>query len=73
MEGIEPNLPIINRNLDNSLMLVTALSPIIGYDNASHIARSAFINGTTLREEALKSGLITPEQFDEAIEKEKHL
>ena len=73
VEGIEPNLPIINRNLDNSLMLVTALSPIIGYDNASHIARSAFVNGTTLREEALKSGLITPEQFDEAIEKEKKI
>ena len=49
--------------LDNSLMLVTALSPKIGYDNAAKIAKKAHTNGTTLKEEALKTGLISEKEF----------
>ena len=71
IDGIEPNMTVINKNLDNSLMLVTALSPIIGYDKAAFIAKNASSNGTTLKEEAIKSGFISAEDFDKAIEKEK--
>ena len=65
--GIEPNLPRIKQQLDNSLMLVTALNNKIGYENAAKIAKAAHKNGTTLREEAVKSGLLTAEQFDEWV------
>ena len=65
--GIEPNLPRIKQQLDNSLMLVTALNTKIGYENAAKIAKAAHKNGTTLREEAVKSGLLTAEQFDDWI------
>ena len=65
--GIEPNLPRIKQQLDNSLMLVTALNTKIGYENAAKIAKAAHKNGTTLREEALKSGLLTAEQFDDWV------
>ena len=65
--GIEPNLPRIKQQLDNSLMLVTALNTKIGYENAAKIAKAAHKNGTTLREEAVKSGLLTAEQFDEWV------
>ncbi|MBH5328870.1 class II fumarate hydratase [Eikenella sp. S3360] len=65
--GIEPNLPRIQMQLDNSLMLVTALNTKIGYENAAKIAKAAHKNGTTLREEAVKSGLLTAEQFDEWV------
>lgn len=71
VDGIEPNINNINHNLDNSLMLVTALSPIIGYDKAASIAKNAHNNGTTLREEAIESGFISAEDFDAAINKEK--
>ncbi len=70
VDGIEPNIHNIEHNLNNSLMLVTALSPIIGYDKAASIARKAHLNGTTLREEAIASGFIIEEDFDKAIEKE---
>ena len=65
--GIEPNLPRIKQQLDNSLMLVTALNTKIGYENAAKIAKAAHKNGTTLREEAVKSGLLTAEQFDDWV------
>ncbi len=62
--GIEANLPKIKENLDNSLMLVTALNTHIGYDNAAAIAKKAHKEGTTLKQAALKLGLLTSEQFD---------
>ena len=52
-------------------MLVTALAPKIGYDNATKIAKTAHKNGTTLREEALRMGLVTGEEFDEIVRPEK--
>lgn len=68
--GIQPNLSRIQMQLDNSLMLVTALNPKIGYENAAKIAKTAHQNGTTLREEAIKSGLLTAEQFDQWVRPE---
>ncbi|OAM27006.1 class II fumarate hydratase [Eikenella sp. NML01-A-086] len=65
--GIEPNLPRIKQQLDNSLMLVTALNTKIGYENAAKIAKAAHKNGTTLREEAVKFGLLSAEQFDDWV------
>jgi fumarate hydratase class II len=65
--GIEPNLPYIKKNLENSLMLVTALNTKIGYDNAAKIAKKAHSEGKTLREAALELGLVTAEQFDEYV------
>ena len=62
--GIEPNEDVIRKNLENSLMLVTALSPHIGYENAAAIAKKAHENGTTLREAAVRSGMVTEEEFD---------
>lgn len=62
--GIEPNLKRIDALLEQSLMLVTALTPRIGYDYAAKIAKAASENGTTLREEALARGLLTAEEFD---------
>ncbi|MEK4405233.1 class II fumarate hydratase [Sporosarcina sp. FSL K6-6792] len=65
--GIEPNREEIDRKVQNSLMLVTALNPYIGYENAAKIAKTAHAEGTTLKEAALKSGLLTEEQFDEYV------
>ncbi len=65
--GIEPNYDRIEENVKRSLMLVTALTPEIGYDKASKIAQAAAANNSTLREEALKSGWISKEKFDELI------
>ena len=62
--GIEPNVARIRHHLDDSLMLVTALNPHIGYDNAAKIAKKAHKDGTTLKEAALALGLLTAEQFD---------
>lgn len=69
--GIEANRDQIKKHLDNSLMLVTALNPHIGYDNAAKIAKTAHKNGTTLKEEAAKLGLLTPEQFDKVVRPEE--
>lgn len=69
-QGIEPNLPIIKRHLDNSLMLVTALNPHIGYENAAKIAKKAHKEGTTLKEAAIALGLLTANQFDEWVRPE---
>lgn len=65
--GIEPNLPQINKNLSNSLMLVTALNPHIGYENAAKIAKKAFDDHLSLKEAALALCLITEQQFDEWV------
>ncbi|MBR4209108.1 MAG: class II fumarate hydratase [Lachnospiraceae bacterium] len=69
--GIRPNREKIEANLKNSLMLVTALNPHIGYENAAKIAKAAHKNGTTLREEAIRLGFLTGEQFDEYVRPEK--
>src|SRR5690554_2432359 len=63
-QGIEPNLKVIKRQLDNSLMLVTALNPKIGYYKAAEIANTAHKNGTTLKEEAVNLGYVSEEDFD---------
>ena len=68
--GIEPNNARIKQMLDNSLMLVTALNTKIGYENAAKIAKTAYKNGTTLKEEAINLGLLTAEQFDEWVRPE---
>lgn len=68
--GIEPNRERIKHNLENSLMLVTALNPHIGYDNAAKIAKKAHKEGTTLRQAAIELGLLTNEQFDEWVKPE---
>jgi fumarate hydratase class II len=62
--GIEPNLPYIKKNLENSLMLVTALNTHIGYDNSAKIAKKAHTENKTLREAALELGLVTEVQFN---------
>ena len=69
--GIEPNREVIDRQVQNSLMLVTALNPYIGYENAAKIAKTAHAEGTTLKEAALKTGLLTEEQFDEYVDPSK--
>ena len=68
--GIEPNQTRIKELVDKSLMLVTALNTHIGYENAAKIAKTAHKNGTTLKEEAVNLGLLTPEQFDEWVKPE---
>jgi len=69
--GIEPNRTRIQDNLERSLMLVTALNPHIGYDNAAKIAKKAHKDGTTLKEAAVALGLVTPEQFDQWVDPKK--
>ena len=69
--GIEPNYANITKNLNNSLMLVTALNTHIGYDKASKIAKTAHGNGTTLKEEAINLGYLTSEEFDQWVDPSK--
>jgi fumarate hydratase class II len=69
--GIEAREDNIRHNLERSLMLVTALAPKIGYDNAAKIAKTAHKNGTTLREEALAGGYVTAAEFDEIVDPKK--
>jgi fumarate hydratase class II len=71
--GIEANVDRLDYYNRNTLMLVTALNPHIGYDNAAKIAKTAHKNGTTLKEEALKLGLLTEEQFDAWVRPEDML
>ena len=71
--GIEPNRERIAELLERSLMLVTALAPVIGYDKATEIAKAAHKNGTTLREEAVRLGYVTPEEFDRIVRPERML
>lgn len=68
--GIEPNLEMIGKHLENSLMLVTALNTHIGYENAAKIAKKAHKEGKTLREAAVELGLLTNQQFDEWVRPE---
>jgi len=70
VEGLQPDYEQIERHLRNSLMLVTALNPIIGYDNAAKVAKKAHSERKTLREAALELGLLTAEQFDAAVRPE---
>lgn len=65
--GIEPNHSRIRSHLNNSLMLVTALNTVIGYDKAAKIAKTAHAEGTTLKEATLKLGYLTEEEFDKAV------
>ena len=69
--GIEPRRDRIGLNLERSLMLVTALSPHIGYDAAARIAKTAHATGKTLRETAIELGLVTPQQYDAWVRPEK--
>jgi fumarate hydratase class II len=73
VEGLEPNRAQIDRYVKNSLMLVTALSPAIGYDNAAKVAKKAHHEGTTLREATLSLGLLTAEEFDRMVRADKML
>ncbi len=65
--GIKANEPRIRELMQNSLMLVTALAPHIGYDKAAQIAKTAHKNGTTLRDEAIKLGFVTAKEFDRLV------
>ena len=70
MVGIEAREDNIKAALERSLMLVTALAPTIGYDNAAKIAKTAHKNGTTLREEALATGLVSEADYDRLVRPE---
>jgi len=70
VKDIKPNIEVINRQLNNSLMLITALNTKIGYYKAAEIANTAHKNGTTLKEEAVNLGYLTEEQFDEWVKPE---
>jgi fumarate hydratase, class II len=71
IDGIEPNYKRIKENLDNSLMLITALNTKIGYDKSSEIAKIAHKNGTTLKEEAIKLKYLNEEEFNEWVDPKK--
>jgi fumarate hydratase, class II len=71
IEGTKPNLKKINEYVERSLMLVTALSPVIGYDKASKIAHYAMDNDLTLKEAALKLGYVTEAEFDRVVDPKK--
>jgi len=73
VKGIKANNKKINEHLDNSLMLVTALVPKVGYDNAAKIAKTALKNNTTLKHEALKSGLIGEKEYNKIVDPKKML
>lgn len=71
VSGIEPNYEVINKNLENSLMLVTALNTHIGYENAAKIAKKAHKENKTLREAALELGILTDSEFTEKVNPKK--
>jgi len=71
--GITANHQRIDELMNRSLMLVTALAPKIGYDNAAKVAKTAHTNGTTLREEAVALGFVTPDEFDQLVRPETML
>ncbi|PIE78145.1 MAG: class II fumarate hydratase, partial [Candidatus Delongbacteria bacterium] len=71
--GIEPNKAFIDKNLENSLMLVTALNTHIGYEKAAAIAKKAHKEGTTLREATLALGYLTEKEFEEIVDPKKML
>jgi fumarate hydratase, class II len=69
--GVEPNREVIARHLDNTLMLVTALNEVIGYDNAAKVAKLALAKDITLRQAAADLGLVKPEDFDRHVRPER--
>jgi fumarate hydratase class II len=71
VKGIKANKKKIKEHLDNSLMLVTALAPYIGYDNAAKIAKTALKNGTTLKHETLKTGLVDEKNYERIVDPKK--
>jgi fumarate hydratase class II len=71
IEGTRPNLKRIKEYVERSLMLVTALSPVIGYDKASRIAHYALDNDLTLKAAALKLGFVTEDEFDRIVDPRK--
>jgi fumarate hydratase class II len=71
IEGIRADEKRIRDLMERSLMLVTALAPRIGYDNAAKVAKSAHARGTTLKEEAVRLGFVTPAQFDRLVQPDK--
>ncbi len=71
VDGLRPNREQINHHLNNSLMLVTALSPKIGYDNAAKVAKKAHAEGKTLRQVCIEMGLLSGEEFDQVVRPEK--
>src|SRR5262245_58907999 len=71
VEGTKPNLKKIHQYVEESLMLVTALSPVIGYDKASRIAHYAMDNDLTLKAAALKLGFVTETEFDRVVDPKK--
>ena len=71
IKGIKADKIKIKKLLDNSLMLVTALAPHIGYDNSAKIAKLALKNNTTLKEEALKSGLVNEKDYEKIVDPKK--
>jgi len=71
VEGVTPNVERMEENLNNSLMLVTCLTPKIGYEKAAECAKKALHDGTTLKEAVLSLGLLTAEEFDETVRPEK--
>jgi len=71
VKGLKADRKRIKSLMDNSLMLVTALSPKIGYDNAAKIAKTAYKNGTTLKEEAIKSGLVNEKEYEKLVDPKK--
>jgi fumarate hydratase class II len=70
VEGLQPNEARIRQHLEDSLMLVTALTPLIGYDKAAEVAKKAHKDGGTLREAAVELGYLTGEQFDQSVRPE---
>jgi fumarate hydratase class II len=71
IRGLKADKKKIKELLDNSLMLVTALTPHIGYDNAAKIAKNALKNGTTLKKEAINSGFVTEKEFNKIVDPAK--
>ena len=71
IKGLKADKKRIKSLLDNSLMLVTALSPRIGYDKAAKIAKAAHKNGTTLKQEVVKSGVLSEKEYDKIVDPKK--
>ena len=71
VRGLEPDREALGQGVERSLMLVTALAPHIGYDEAARIAKKAHAEGTSLREAALSLGSVTPQQFDAWVRPEE--
>jgi len=71
LKGLKANNERIEKLMQESLMLVTALAPKIGYDNATKVAKAAHANGTTLKEEAIRMGFVDNKTFEEVVRPEK--